>query len=305
MKYYKGFSKGLFCNGKQYSENTIFEEDIAILCNSGMHFCDNPVSVLRYYPIMEKCEFNEFAEVVPYDEVVKKGPILSYFTAKPFYRKSHKCCTKKLKIKNKIDVKDYINLCVEYLSNPLSGIHRHIIPNSNGVREYISDEKLRILYSQESHSYFPNLCSDIIFSLGEAANIDAEDAKRIYSCGKKAVIENVVDSNILSLGDNANIYILPPSQRDFNLAPCITCRGENNLIKIMGMDTIFYFNGIKGTKIEFVNHLGGEEVIEIDGVKYMPETTYQIFVSSDDESIKIKEENVLRDYISALGWRQE
>lgn len=205
---------------------------------------------------------------------------------------------KKLKIKNKIDVEDYINLCVEYLSSPISGIHRHIIPNSNGVREYISDEKLRILYSQQSHSYFPKLCLVAIFSLGEAAHIDAENVGDIYSCGKEALIVNVVDSTILSLGDNTNIYVSP--QRHFELCPHITCRGENNLIKIMATDTLFYFNGSKGTKIEFINNLGEEEVIKIDGVKYMPETTYYCFLPSD-KPIKIIEKSMLVDYIKMGG----
>ena len=42
MKGYKGFSKGLVCRGKQYAENTVFEEDDAKICKSGMHFCENP-----------------------------------------------------------------------------------------------------------------------------------------------------------------------------------------------------------------------------------------------------------------------
>lgn len=29
MKGYKGFEKGMICRGKQYAENTVFEEDSA------------------------------------------------------------------------------------------------------------------------------------------------------------------------------------------------------------------------------------------------------------------------------------
>ena len=45
-KGYKGFEKGLVCIGKQYKENTIFEEDEAIVCEKGMHYCKNPFDVL-------------------------------------------------------------------------------------------------------------------------------------------------------------------------------------------------------------------------------------------------------------------
>lgn len=32
MEGYKAFDKGLICRGKQYKENTVFEEDEAIPC---------------------------------------------------------------------------------------------------------------------------------------------------------------------------------------------------------------------------------------------------------------------------------
>lgn len=32
MKGYKAFEKGLICRGKQYAENTVFEEDEARVC---------------------------------------------------------------------------------------------------------------------------------------------------------------------------------------------------------------------------------------------------------------------------------
>ena len=51
MKGYKAFEKGLICKGKQYSENTVFEEDEAVVCKKGMHFCKNPKG--EYYVI--KC----------------------------------------------------------------------------------------------------------------------------------------------------------------------------------------------------------------------------------------------------------
>ena len=48
MKGYKGFHKGMICRGKQYTENTVFEESEANICENGMHFCENPFDVLDY-----------------------------------------------------------------------------------------------------------------------------------------------------------------------------------------------------------------------------------------------------------------
>ena len=63
MKGYKGFKKGLVCRGKQYAENTVFVEDKAEICESGMHFCEAPFDVWEHYPPCdENGNLNEFAE---------------------------------------------------------------------------------------------------------------------------------------------------------------------------------------------------------------------------------------------------
>ena len=85
MKGYKGFEKGLICRGKQYAENTVFEEETAAICKSGMHFCENPFDVLGYYGyVNNNAELNEFAEVEALDECQTDD--------------GEKFCTKKLKI---------------------------------------------------------------------------------------------------------------------------------------------------------------------------------------------------------------
>ena len=101
MKGYKGFEKGLVCRGKQYAENTIFEEDKAEICKSGMHFCENPFDVLEYYGFINSNGIpNEFAEVEALDEV--KTDNNKNFT------------TKKLKVGAKIGISGLIKAFVEF-----------------------------------------------------------------------------------------------------------------------------------------------------------------------------------------------
>ena len=101
MKGYKGFEKGLVCRGKQYAENTVFEEDNAEICKSGMHFCENPFDVLQYYPFVNgKGELNEFAEVEALDEAKTND--------------NKKFTTKKLKIGAKIGIPRLIKAFVEF-----------------------------------------------------------------------------------------------------------------------------------------------------------------------------------------------
>ena len=101
MKGYKGFNKGLVCRGKQYAENTVFEEDTAEICKSGMHFCENPFDVLSYYGfITDNGELNEFAEVEALDEVKTDD--------------GKKYCTKKLKIGAKIGIEGLVKAFVDF-----------------------------------------------------------------------------------------------------------------------------------------------------------------------------------------------
>ena len=107
MKGYKGFEKGLVCKGKQYKENTVFEEDKAEICESGMHFCDYPLDVFRFYaPVNNNGVLNEFAEVEALDDAKTNDDI--------------KYCTKKLKIGAKIGIPGLVQASVDYIINKIS-----------------------------------------------------------------------------------------------------------------------------------------------------------------------------------------
>lgn len=102
MKGYKAFEKGMICKGKQYTENTVFEEENAEICQSGMHFCKNPLDVLDYYPLFnEKGEMTEFAEVEALDE--------------PKTDDNKKYCTKKLKIGAKLSLGELIKSSFSFI----------------------------------------------------------------------------------------------------------------------------------------------------------------------------------------------
>ena len=101
MKGYKGFEPGLICRGKQYAENTVFEEEEAEICSYGMHFCENPFDVLDYYGFTnDNGDFNEFAEVEALEEVKTDD--------------NRKFCTKKLKVGAKLSISKFINACVDF-----------------------------------------------------------------------------------------------------------------------------------------------------------------------------------------------
>lgn len=103
MKGYKAFNKGLVCRGKRYTENTVFEEENAEFDKSRMCFCQNPLDVLSYHPLVDN-EGNvvEFTEVEALDDVRTQD-------GKEF-------CTKKLKIGSKLSLSQFIEAIFDFAS---------------------------------------------------------------------------------------------------------------------------------------------------------------------------------------------
>ena len=107
MKGYKAFKKGMICdptghNPYQYAENTVFEQkEEADICNSGFHFCKEPLNVLDYYPLVdENGDMTEFAEVEALDECKTDN--------------GSKYCTKKIKIGAKIGFPALVQTSVNF-----------------------------------------------------------------------------------------------------------------------------------------------------------------------------------------------
>ena len=126
IKGYKGFNKDMTCRGKQYEENTTYEENGTDICSAGvMHFCKNPWDVLNYYPIVnDNGEISEFADVEAQGEL---------------FEQEDKCATTKLHIGAKLGLKGFVKACIDFtlektkyeskdaeLSNDISGYFAQI-----------------------------------------------------------------------------------------------------------------------------------------------------------------------------------
>ena len=99
IKGVKAFKKGLICRDFQFAENQTFKHNGKIeQCESGFHFCENPLDVLNYYDLTD-CDFAEVEAVGDF----KKND------------EDSKVVTNQLKINGKIDLKGFIKLSFEYL----------------------------------------------------------------------------------------------------------------------------------------------------------------------------------------------
>ena len=102
---FKGFNKGLKCLNKQYAENAVFVENGGNICGAGViHFCEEPLAVLNYYPIFntntKKITSNEFAEVEALADCQQDGD---------------KFATTKIKIGAKINLAGLCKAQIEYI----------------------------------------------------------------------------------------------------------------------------------------------------------------------------------------------
>lgn len=187
-KGYKAFNPDFTCNGKQYEENTIYEENGSEICKAGvMHYCENPFDVLNYYPLVNGSgEISEFAEVEPLGKI---------------FRKENKSATNKLRIKAKLGLKGFIKACIDFI------LEKTIEENENNAENDNGNNSAQIGSSGNS----ARICSSgnyaKIGSSGSLAQIGSNgDSAQIGSSGSLAQIGSSGDfAKIGSNGHSAQI----------------------------------------------------------------------------------------------------
>ena len=247
MKGFKGFDKGLVCRGKKYKENTVFEEEAAEICKSGMHFCENPFDVLEYYDLVNTDgSFNEFAEVVALDECLTDD--------------NKKYCTKKLKIGAKLSFSGFVNACIEF------------ILEKTKIEQTDEEDETVIGSSGNSAKIGSSGYSAQIGSSGNSAKIGSSgNSAQIGSSGYYAQIGSSGDSaQIGSSGDYAKIGSSGNSAQ-------ITSEGEDSVICCSGHNSI-----VRAKKGSWITLSEWEKSFEKD--RWIPKCVKTKFV--DGEIIK-------------------
>ena len=184
---YKAFNPDFTCKGKQYEENTTYEENGNEICEAGvMHYCENPFDVLDYYPLVnENGEISEFAEVEPLGKVFKR---------------ENKSATNKLHIKAKLGLKGFIKACIDFTleKTKIEEIEDDIENDNNSAKIGSSGDYAQIGSSGDYAQ---------IGSSGDSAQIGSSgDTAQIGSSGYYAQIGSSGDTaKIGSSGDTAKI----------------------------------------------------------------------------------------------------
>lgn len=220
MKGYKAFKKGMICMGKQYAENTVFEEDEAKICNKGMHFCKQPLDVLKYYPLVdENGEMSEFAEIEAEEAVTNDG---------------RKYCTKKLKIGRKISFPQLVQAAIDFFTR-------------DSVYITSTGDNARLSSAQDNASISSTGFDTSIISFGVGTCIGSTgDCASISSTGDGTCISSTgYMPSISSTGRGGCIYVSSDSARIASSGDdvCIGSIGDSACITSAGDDVCISSTG--------------------------------------------------------------
>ena len=223
MKGFKGFAPGLVCKDKQYAENTVFEENEAKICHSGMHFCKSPFDVLDYYDLVNNDgSFNDFAEVEALADTKTDD--------------NKKFCTTKLKVGAKLSFAGFVKACIDFVfektikemldSNVDSGDYAKIGSSGDYAQIGSSGDYAKIGSSGNSAQIGSSGNYAKIGSSGDYAQIGSSgNSAQIGSSGNSAKIGS--SGNSAQIGSSGNSAQIGSSGED----SVICCAGHNSMVK--------------------------------------------------------------------------
>ena len=186
MTGYKAYNKGMVCKGFQYKEGEIYEEEKAIPCECGFHYCHEPFDVWDYYDMFDQNgDFTEYSTVEP--------------QAEEHTDDNKKFCTTKIKIGAKLSFAGFIKAGIDVL-----------IEKTKEIKDGLSDKGKDSAQIGSSGGYAQIGSSGYsarIGSSGYSARIGSSgDSARIGSSGYSAQIgSSGYSARIGSSGDSAQI----------------------------------------------------------------------------------------------------
>ena len=182
MKAYKAFNKDMTCRGFQFEEGKEYEEQNAVLCESGFHACENPLDCWEYYDM-----FNSNIHEVELDDVSDER------------NEDTKVCAKKIKIGVKMSLFDIVKASIEYVKNSVELNKKNDISNSDNLAQLASSDdwaKLAISGNWAKLAISGNWAQ--LASSGELAQLASSgDRAQLASSGNGAIIKSTGKNSVI------------------------------------------------------------------------------------------------------------
>ena len=252
-KGFKAFEPGLVCKGKQYAENTDFEEADGDICGKGMmHYCVNPFDCLDYYPLIgANGEPSDFAAVEALEPPVTDD--------------GRKFATKKLHIGLKLGLPGFVNACVDFMKvQTIDNMPKSSLGiGSSGYAAKIGSSGYAAKIGSSGYAAK-------IGSSGDAAQIGSSgDAAQIGSSGYAAKIGS--SGNAAQIGSSGDAAKIESTGED----SVICCAGHGSKVKAkIGSWVTLSEWEYSDEKKRFVPICVKTEFV--DGVKIKPDTWYKL-----------------------------
>ena len=279
-KGFKAFTPGLVCKGKQYAENTDFEEAGGDICGKGMmHYCVSPFDCLDYYPLIgANGEPSDFAAVEALEPPVTDD--------------GRKFATKKLHIGLRLGLPGFVKACVDFMKVQTidnmpksnldigsSGNAAQIGSSGNAAQIGSSGNAAQIGSSGYAAKIGSSGNAAQIGSSGNAAQIGSSgyaakigssgDAAQIGSSGNAAKIGS--SGNAAQIGSSGNAAQIESTGED----SVICCAGHGSKVKAkIGSWVTLSEWEYSGKKKRFVPICVKTEFV--DGVRIKPDTWYEL-----------------------------
>ena len=197
IKGYKAYDKDLKCRDFQYEIGKIYEQTgKPSICNSGFHFCENPMDVLNYYNIAE-CKFTE---------VESLGNI-----NKEKDSKDTKIATDKIKIGAELDLSAFIKASFNFLlektskSKKVSGYSSKVATSGNYSQVATSGDYSQVATSGYSSKVATSGDSSQVATSGYSCNVEIKGEKSVgANIGINGIIKGKIGTWITLAEYNSN-----------------------------------------------------------------------------------------------------
>ena len=180
IKGFKGFDKDMKCQGFQYEPGKEFKHEGEVgLCQSGFHFCESPLDVLDFYPLLDdKCEPNVFAEIEASGEIKKD---------------EKKSVTGTIKIGAKLTFPEFVNKAISFIMDACKIKDSAKLASSGSSAQLASSgDSAQLASSGYSAKLASSGYSAKLASSGDSAQLASSgDSAQLEVKGKNSVAANI------------------------------------------------------------------------------------------------------------------
>ena len=275
IKGYKAFNRGLKCKDFQYEVGKEYKTDKIKLCETGFHFCENPLDVLDFYDLCD----SEFAEIEAWGEIETDDK---------------KSVTDNIKINAKLDLPLFIKASFDFLWEKCknkekdSGNSSQLASSGNSSKLASSGNSSKLASSGNYSQLASSGNSSKLASSGNSSKLASSgNSSQLASSGYSSQLASSGNSSQLAssgysskLASSGNSSQLASSGYSSKLASS----GKHSIIAGIGIEN--KAKGIKGNWIVLAEWVYDSKLsiyipknvksVKIDGKKIKEDTYYEL-----------------------------